>query len=220
MCGIAGKYSLDGAPVDRALLTRMADAMFHRGPDEGGLYAHGPFGMVIRRLSIIDLQSGHQPISNEDGSVWVALNGEIYNYVELRDQLRARGHAFRTDSDTEAIVHLYEERGDHCVDDLRGMFGFAVWDQRTHTLLLARDRLGKKPLYYAVLPGRGGDPAAQRRPVGGVSERRGGLERCGRRHGETHGTSRGDSVDRLPRGWVQRVAVRQARGQPPPQRPP
>ena len=155
MCGIAGKHNFDGAPVDRALLTRMADAMFHRGPDEGGLYAHGPFGMVIRRLSIIDLQSGHQPISNEDGSVWVALNGEIYNYVELRDQLRARGHAFRTDSDTEAIVHLYEERGDHCVDDLRGMFGFAVWDQRTHTLLLARDRLGKKPLYYSVLPGRG-----------------------------------------------------------------
>ncbi|TLZ79031.1 MAG: asparagine synthase (glutamine-hydrolyzing) [Methanobacteriota archaeon] len=154
MCGIAGKYNLDGAPVDRDLLNRMADAMFHRGPDEGGFYAGGPFGMAIRRLSIIDLDSGRQPISNEDGSIWVALNGEIYNYVELRDELRARGHSFRTETDTEVIVHLYEERGERCVDALRGMFAFAVWDERTRTLMLARDRLGKKPLYYAVLPER------------------------------------------------------------------
>ena len=155
MCGIAGKYNLDGAPVDEALLNRMADAMFHRGPDEGGLYADGPFGMVTRRLSIIDLESGRQPLSNEDGSVWVALNGEIYNYVELREELRARGHSFRTGADTEVIVHLYEEHGERCVDALRGMFAFAVWDERRRTLLLARDRLGKKPLYYAAIPGRG-----------------------------------------------------------------
>jgi asparagine synthase (glutamine-hydrolysing) len=154
MCGIAGKYSLDGAPVDRALLSRMADVMLHRGPDEGGLFASGPFGMAMRRLSIIDLDSGRQPLSNEDGSIWVTLNGEIYNYVELREELRARGHRFRTGTDTEMIVHLYEERGDRCVDALRGMFAFAVWDERTRTLLLARDRLGKKPLYYAVVPGR------------------------------------------------------------------
>src|SRR3989454_2353115 len=154
MCGIAGKYSLDGAPVDEALLNRMAQAMFHRGPDEGGLYADGPFGMVTRRLSIIDLESGRQPLSNEDGSVWVALNGEIYNYVELRDELRARGHSFRTGADTEVIVHLYEEHGERCVDALRGMFAFAVWDERRKTLLLARDRLGIKPLFYAVVDGR------------------------------------------------------------------
>jgi asparagine synthase (glutamine-hydrolysing) len=155
MCGIAGKYNFDGAPVDRAFLARMADVMRHRGPDEGGLYARGPFGMAMRRLSIIDLESGRQPIANEDGSVWVVFNGEIYNYVELRDELRARGHEFRTGTDTEVIVHLYEEQGDRCVDALRGMFAFAVWDERARTLLLARDRLGKKPLFYAVIPGSG-----------------------------------------------------------------
>ncbi|TMI78472.1 MAG: asparagine synthase (glutamine-hydrolyzing) [Bacillati bacterium ANGP1] len=153
MCGIAGKYNLDGAPVDRALLSRMTDVMLHRGPDEGGFYADGPFGMAMRRLSIIDLESGRQPISNEDGSIWITANCEIYNYVELRDELRARGHRFRTGTDTEVIVHLYEERGARCVEALRGMFAFAVWDDRARTLLLARDRLGKKPLYYAVIPG-------------------------------------------------------------------
>src|SRR5256886_9622139 len=108
--------------------------------------------MAIRRLSIIDLDSGRQPISNEDGSIWVALNGEIYNYVELRDELRARGHSFRTGADTEVIVHLYEEHGERCVDALRGMFSFAVWDERRPTLLLAPDRLGKNPLNYADIP--------------------------------------------------------------------
>ncbi|MBI4421622.1 MAG: asparagine synthase (glutamine-hydrolyzing) [Gemmatimonadetes bacterium] len=155
MCGIAGKYSLDGTPVDRSLLSRMARTMIHRGPDDGGLYAHGAFGMAMRRLSIIDLTKGHQPISNEDGSIWVTLNGEIYNFVELRDELRGRGHLFTTATDTEVIVHLYEERGERCVDALRGMFAFAIWDARQATLVLARDRLGKKPLYYAVIPGRG-----------------------------------------------------------------
>ncbi len=154
MCGIAGKYRLDGAPVDRRLLKRMAGAMVHRGPDDEGFYVDGAFGMTMRRLSIIDLGAGHQPLCNEDGSVWVVFNGEIYNYVELRDELVARGHRFKTATDTEVIVHLYEDLGRDCVQPLRGMFGLAVWDERTRTLLLARDRLGKKPLYYSLRPGR------------------------------------------------------------------
>jgi asparagine synthase (glutamine-hydrolysing) len=140
--------------VDRHLLARMAKAMVHRGPDDEGAFVNGPFGMTMRRLSIIDLGGGHQPISNEDGSIWVTFNGEIYNYVELREELVARGHRFKTDSDTEVIVHLYEEHGEKCLSELRGMFAFAVWDEKARALLLARDRLGKKPLYYALLPGR------------------------------------------------------------------
>ncbi len=154
MCGIAGKYSLDGKPVDRALLHRMAQSMIHRGPDDEGTYVKGPFGMTMRRLSIIDLAAGHQPLCNEDASVWVTFNGEIYNYLELREELLARGHRFKTASDTEVIVHLYEELGQECVRRLRGMFAFAIWDEKARTLLLARDRLGKKPLYYAFRPGR------------------------------------------------------------------
>jgi asparagine synthase (glutamine-hydrolysing) len=154
MCGIAGKYNFDGAPVDSGLLHRMATTMTHRGPDDEGVYLNGSFGMTMRRLSIIDLGSGHQPLANEDGSVWITFNGEIYNYVELRQQLVARGHRFGTATDTEVIVHLYEELGEKCVDPLRGMFAFAVWDEKARTLLLARDRLGKKPLYYALVPGR------------------------------------------------------------------
>jgi asparagine synthase (glutamine-hydrolysing) len=154
MCGIAGKYNLDGAPVDRGLLRRMAGTMAHRGPDDEGAYLKGPFGMTMRRLAVIDVGAGHQPLCNEDGSVWVVLNGEIYNYVELRAELIARGHRFRTASDTEVIVHLWEDLGERCVEPLRGMFGLAVWDERERTLLLARDRLGKKPLYYALRPGR------------------------------------------------------------------
>jgi len=153
MCGIAGKYSLDGAPAERELLGRMAGAMVHRGPDDEGVYLDGPFGMTMRRLSIIDLGAGHQPLCNEDGTVWVVFNGEIYNYVELREELRARGHRFTTNTDTEVIVHLYEDLGAACVEPLRGMFGLAVWDVRRRSLLLARDRLGKKPLYYAFRPG-------------------------------------------------------------------
>ena len=140
--------------MDPRLLKRMAGAMVHRGPDDEGSYVDGPFGMTMRRLSIIDLGAGHQPLCNEDGSVWVVFNGEIYNYVELRDELVARGHRFKTATDTEVIVHLYEDLGRDCVQPLRGMFGLAVWDGKTGTLLLARDRLGKKPLYYSFLPGR------------------------------------------------------------------
>jgi asparagine synthase (glutamine-hydrolysing) len=153
MCGIAGKYNLDGAPVEPGLLRRMASTIHHRGPDDEGLYVHGAFGMAMRRLSIIDLGGGHQPLSNEDGSIWITFNGEIYNYLELREQLLARGHRFKTATDTEVIVHLYEELGAKCVERLRGMFAFAIWDENARTLVLARDRLGKKPLYYALIPG-------------------------------------------------------------------
>jgi asparagine synthase (glutamine-hydrolysing) len=153
MCGIAGQYNFDGAPVDPHLLRRMAAAMHHRGPDDEGAYVRGAFGMTMRRLSIIDLGGGHQPLCNEDGSVWIAFNGEIYNYPELRDELLARGHRFKTATDTEVIVHLYEDLGEKCVERLRGMFAFAIWDENAQSLMLARDRLGKKPLYYALRPG-------------------------------------------------------------------
>jgi len=126
----------------------MADAIVHRGPDDEGYYVSGPVGLGFRRLSIIDLNTGHQPISNEDGTVWIAFNGEIYNYQELRTQLQNKGHKFSTQTDTEVIVHLYEEFGEECISKLRGMFAFAIWDDRQQVLLVARDRLGIKPLYY------------------------------------------------------------------------
>jgi asparagine synthase (glutamine-hydrolysing) len=154
MCGIAGIVNAGGRPVSRAELQPMCDAMVHRGPDDEGLFADGDAGLGARRLSIIDLAAGHQPVRNEDGSVWVVLNGEIYNFKQLRRQLKRHGHAFRTGTDTEVIVHLYEEHGADCVRHLRGMFAFAVWDRRTRSLLLARDRLGIKPLYYAEVDGR------------------------------------------------------------------
>ena len=131
----------------------MCAAMVHRGPDDEGLYLGDGVALGMRRLSIIDLGNGHQPVSNEDGSVWIVFNGEIYNYQTLRRDLIARGHRFRSSSDTETIVHLYEEHGPTCVDYLRGMFGFAIWDTRTRQILLARDRLGIKPLYYAEREG-------------------------------------------------------------------
>ena len=126
----------------------MADAIQHRGPDNEGFYISGPIGLGFRRLSIIDLSGGHQPLSNEDGTVWIVFNGEIYNYQTLRDDLIGKGHIFKTKSDTEVIVHLYEEYGTDCVQRLRGMFGFAIWDARQEQLFLARDRVGIKPLYY------------------------------------------------------------------------
>jgi asparagine synthase (glutamine-hydrolysing) len=129
----------------------MCDVIRHRGPDDAGYHVDGGCGLGIRRLSVIDLESGHQPIANEDGSVWIVFNGEIYEYQHLRDELEARGHRFRTRSDTEVILHLYEERGVECFARLRGMFAIALWDARTRKLTLARDRFGKKPLYYAVL---------------------------------------------------------------------
>lgn len=150
MCGIAGALALDPrATLPEALARTMCDVIVHRGPDDEGLLTDGPLSMGMRRLSIIDLEGGQQPIWNEDRSVAVFQNGEIYNFNELRRDLEARGHTFRTNSDTEAIVHLYEEYGDDCVEHLRGMFAIAVWDQPRRRLLLARDRLGIKPLYYA-----------------------------------------------------------------------
>jgi len=122
----------------------MADTLYHRGPDDEGFYVSGPVGLGFRRLSIIDLASGHQPLSNEDGTVWIVFNGEIYNYQELREYLLTRGHIFSTRTDTEVIVHLYEELGPSCVERLRGMFGFAIWDERDNTLMLARDRIGSQ----------------------------------------------------------------------------
>jgi asparagine synthase (glutamine-hydrolysing) len=155
VCGIGGYHVGPGAPPGRPVLAAMADSLLHRGPDDVGLFEDGPVGLAVRRLSIIDLAGGHQPISSEDGSLTVVLNGEIYNYAELGRELRARGHTLRTGADTEVIVHLYEELGDRCVDRLRGMFAFALWDARRGRLLLARDRLGIKPLYVARLPGGG-----------------------------------------------------------------
>ena len=151
MCGIAGILNMHGAAVAQADVKAMCDALKARGPDDDGYYVKRNIGLGMRRLSIIDLATGKQPLHNEDGSVQVVLNGEIYNYRELRRELEAKGHRFYTSSDTEVIVHLYEEYGSACVEQLRGMFAFAVWDERRQTLLVTRDRLGIKPLYYGVV---------------------------------------------------------------------
>jgi asparagine synthase (glutamine-hydrolysing) len=151
VCGICGKLNFDSTEtISPALLKAMADAIQHRGPDDEGYYLSGPIGFGFRRLSIIDLNTGHQPISNEDGTVWIVFNGEIYNYQELRQYLQAKGHIFKTQTDTEVIVHLYEEFGELCVEKLRGMFAFAIWDNRQKVLFIARDRVGIKPLYYCL----------------------------------------------------------------------
>src|SRR5947209_88665 len=148
MCGIAGiLYADRERPVDPAVLSAMGDAIAHRGPDAEGFFAEPGVGLAHRRLSIIDLAGGDQPIGNEDGTVQVVFNGEIYNFQELRGGLLARGHRFRTRSDTEVLVHLYEELGEGLVERLRGMFAFALWDRANRRLVLARDRLGIKPLY-------------------------------------------------------------------------
>lgn len=157
MCGIAGIVALAGdRRVEPADLRRMSDAVIHRGPDEGSAYVDpsGRAGLGFRRLAIIDLKTGGQPLANEDGTVWVAFNGEIYNFRELRESLRAAGHVFRSQGDAEVIVHAYEEFGDDCFARLHGMFAIAIWDERRGRLLLARDRLGKKPLHYVVADGR------------------------------------------------------------------
>jgi len=154
MCGIAGIMSFNGRPVSSEEMGAMCTAMVHRGPDNEGFYIGPGVGLGMRRLSIIDLQTGHQPVHNEDGTVWVVFNGEIYNFRDLRRKLEQRGHVFSTATDTEVIVHLYEDFGPHCVEHLRGMFAFALWDGRRRQLLLARDRLGIKPLYYAEIAGR------------------------------------------------------------------
>ena len=155
MCGICGVFNFGTrAPADRAALKRATDALAHRGPDDEGFYLAGEFGLGNSRLSIIDLPGGHQPISNEDESVWITFNGEIYNYRELRAGLLQSGDRLRTSSDTETIVHLYEEYDLACLDRLRGMFAFALWDARKRQLLLVRDRLGIKPVFYRLEPGR------------------------------------------------------------------
>jgi asparagine synthase (glutamine-hydrolysing) len=153
MCGIAGVVRFSrNERVDPATIRQMCRAMLHRGPDDEGAYTNGSVGLGMRRLSIIDLATGHQPISNEDGTLWIVFNGEIYNHVALRAQLIERGHRYATHSDTETIIHLYEEYGRDCVQHLRGMFAFAIWDERSRTLFVARDRLGIKPLYYRLTP--------------------------------------------------------------------
>src|ERR1700758_8406 len=151
MCGIAGIVSAEaGDRIDPAAIHRMCTAILHRGPDDEGVFVKDGTGLGMRRLSIIDLSGGHQPVFNEDRTVWVVFNGEIYNFPELRADLMQRGHHFSTHTDTEVIVHLYEELGADCVNKLRGMFAFALYDEGRRKLLMARDRLGKKPLHYAL----------------------------------------------------------------------
>src|SRR5580698_9286726 len=150
MCGICGKLEFSSEKrVSPTLLKKMADAIRHRGPDDEGFYASGQVGFGFRRLSIIDVEGGHQPLSNEDGTVWIVFNGEVYNFEELNRRYLSKGHSFKTRSDTETIVHLYEELGEECFAQLRGMFAIALWDGRRKRLVLARDRVGKKPLFYS-----------------------------------------------------------------------
>ncbi|MCM3901899.1 MAG: asparagine synthase (glutamine-hydrolyzing), partial [Pyrinomonadaceae bacterium] len=150
MCGINGiAFSRrSGRHVDRPMLERMRDVITHRGPDDEGLYVDERVGLGHRRLSIVDVAAGHQPMTNEDRSLYITYNGEIYNHADYRDELEAKGHRYSTHCDTETILHLYEEHGKDCVDYLRGMFAFAIWDKREQQLFIARDRLGVKPLYY------------------------------------------------------------------------
>src|SRR6267142_289404 len=153
MCGICGIVNFKASePVDRSLVERMNLAQAHRGPDDDGYFIDNNVGLGHRRLSIIDVSGGKQPIFNEDGSIVVVFNGEIYNFAELTTNLIAHGHQFKTRSDTETIVHAYEQYGDECMQDLRGMFAFALWDRRRRRLLLVRDRLGIKPVYYYAGP--------------------------------------------------------------------
>ena len=154
MCGIAGQFALNGDAADTALVGAMAERLLHRGPDGGGSRFSGPVGLAHRRLAIIDLSDeGRQPMGNEDGSLWIVFNGEIYNYRELREELRAAGHRFASATDTEVILHAYEEWGRDCLARFNGMWAFALWDERRRELFCARDRLGVKPFYYAVAAG-------------------------------------------------------------------
>ena len=150
MCGINGIAfsSRSGRVVSREVLEAMRDVITHRGPDDEGIFIDRNVGLGHRRLSIVDVASGHQPMTNEDASLHITYNGEIYNHADYRESLEANGHVYHTHCDTETILHLYEEHGSACVDYLRGMFAFAIWDQRKRELFIARDRLGVKPLYY------------------------------------------------------------------------
>src|SRR6202167_706476 len=155
MCGIAGVFEFGrDARASAAALREMCRVITHRGPDDQGFYTDGPVGIGMRRLSIVDVAGGHQPITNEEGTLWIVFNGEIYNHLALREQLIARGNRYVTHSDTETIIHLFEEYGADCVQHLRGMFAFAIWNRNTRTLFIARDRLGIKPLYYKLTPER------------------------------------------------------------------
>src|SRR3954468_9555501 len=153
MCGISGMLALDGGAVDERAVRAMADALVHRGPDSEGVFADGPVALAARRLAIIDLDRGDQPMGNEDGSVTVVQNGELYEHRSIQDSLSRRGHRFASHCDTEVLPHLYEERGADFADGLRGMFAIALWDARERRLLLARDPFGIKPLYYRVAGG-------------------------------------------------------------------
>jgi asparagine synthase (glutamine-hydrolysing) len=152
MCGIIGFINGDSSAANQSILMLMNDAIRHRGPDEDGFYLNGHVGLAMRRLSIIDLKGGQQPIYNQDQTKCIVFNGEIYNFQELRQNLEKLGHRFYTSSDTEVIIHLYDEYGIDCVHHLRGMFAFAIWDKREKILFIARDRVGKKPLLYSHLP--------------------------------------------------------------------
>src|SRR5687767_14798558 len=153
MCGIAGRLNFDPSHlVSHDQLLAMTTTLTHRGPDAAGYYNRLGVGLGHRRLSIIDLSTGDQPLANEDSTVWVVFNGEIYNFADVRDDLQRAGHRFRTHADTEVIVHAYEEWGEQSVERFRGMFAYALWDERRRRLVLVRDRLGVKPLFYAVTP--------------------------------------------------------------------
>jgi asparagine synthase (glutamine-hydrolysing) len=154
MCGIAGIINFNSSEDKQDLLRRMIGLLRHRGPDSSGIYLNGPAGLAHARLSIIDLSSGDQPIHNEDRSIWIVFNGEIFNYPELREDLKSRGHRFYTQTDTEVLVHLYEEKGAKLFDDLNGQFALALWDKNRETLLLGRDRMGIRPLFYYHAAGR------------------------------------------------------------------
>jgi len=158
MCGIAGLFNFGSTPRDeRGAVTAMRDAMTHRGPDDAGLWESHDRRVVLghRRLSIVDLSAaGHQPMANEDDTVWITFNGEIYNHADLRPDLEAAGRRFRSRTDTEAIIHQYEVDGPDCLKKLDGMFALGIWDSARDRLILARDRLGKKPLYYTIVGGR------------------------------------------------------------------
>ena len=149
MCGIVGQFRTDGNHLEKSLIENMCTALRHRGPDDQGFFFDGPVGLGMRRLSVIDLDGGQQPMSNEDGTLQVIFNGEIYNYQDLRQELLSNGHDLNTQSDTEVIVHLYEDYGLDCFSKLDGMFTIAIWDTRKEELVLARDKFGKKPLFYA-----------------------------------------------------------------------
>ena len=150
MCGICGTLGLDGQPAEPALLQRMAIRLRHRGPDESGIHTDGPLGFGHARLNIIDLTGGHQPMSHRQGALWITFNGEIFNYIELRKELEAQGHRFATKSDTEVILHLYDEKGEECVHSLNGQWAFAIWDARKRKLFASRDRMGIRPFFYTL----------------------------------------------------------------------